>query len=189
MEMFPDELEDLIRLHGSSWDPRFERRITVHFTTDRGVSAEANRHRAHSPMESSTRYCNFASNKFGNEVSFVKPSWFEHDYESCDSSVDMSGNVILPRDTSNWCDIDWWVWGNSCSELSYMKLIECGWTAQEARRVLPLDLKTELIHTATVSQWKKFFDERVIGTTGAPHPDMYELVKPLYDEFINRGYL
>jgi thymidylate synthase (FAD) len=190
MEMFPDELEDLIRLHGSSWDPRFERRITVHFTTDRGVSAEANRHRAHSPMESSTRYCNFSKGKFGNQITISAPGKItDEQLQSCDSSVDMSGNVILPRDTSNWCDIDWWVWGNSCSELSYMKLIECGWTAQEARRVLPLDLKTELIHTATVSQWKKFFDERVLGTTGAPHPDMYELVKPLYDEFISRGYL
>ena len=190
MEMFPDELEDLIRLHGSSWDPRFERRITVHFTTDRGVSAEANRHRAHSPMESSTRYCNFSKGKFSNQITISTPGKItDEQLQSCDSSVDMSGNVILPRDTSNWCDIDWWVWGNSCSELSYMKLIECGWTAQEARRVLPLDLKTELIHTATVSQWKKFFDERVLGTTGAPHPDMYELVKPLYDEFINRGYL
>jgi thymidylate synthase (FAD) len=190
MEMFPDELEDLIRLHGSSWDPRFERRITVHFTTDRGVSAEANRHRAHSPMESSTRYCNFSKGKFSNQITISTPEKItDEQLQSCDSSVDMSGNVILPRDTSNWCDIDWWVWGNSCSELSYMKLIECGWTAQEARRVLPLDLKTELIHTATVSQWKKFFDERVLGTTGAPHPDMYELVKPLYDEFINRGYL
>ena len=190
MEMFPDELEDLIRLHGSSWDPRFERRITVHFTTDRGVSAEANRHRVHSPMESSTRYCNFSKGKFSNQITISTPEKItDEQLQSCDSSVDMSGNVILPRDTSNWCDIDWWVWGNSCSELSYMKLIECGWTAQEARRVLPLDLKTELIHTATVSQWKKFFDERVLGTTGAPHPDMYELVKPLYDEFINRGYL
>ena len=190
MEMFPDELEDLIRLHGSSWDPRFERRITVHFTTDRGVSAEANRHRAHSPMESSTRYCNFSKGKFGNQITISAPGKItDEQLQNCDSSVDMSGNIILPRDTSNWYDIDWWVWGNSCSELSYMKLIECGWTAQEARRVLPLDLKTELIHTATVSQWKKFFDERVLGTTGAPHPDMYELVKPLYDEFINRGYL
>lgn len=190
MEMFPDELEDLIRLHGSSWDPRFERRITVHFTTDRGVSAEANRHRAHSPMESSTRYCNFSKGKFSNQITISTPGKItDEQLQSCDSSVDMSGNVILPRDTSNWCDIDWWVWGNSCCELSYMKLIECGWTAQEARRVLPLDLKTELIHTATVSQWKKFFDERVLGTTGAPHPDMYELVKPLYDEFISRGYL
>jgi thymidylate synthase (FAD) len=190
MEMFPDELEDLIRLHGSSWDPRFEKRITVHFTTDRGVSAEANRHRVHSPMESSTRYCNFSKGKFSNQITISTPEKItDEQLQSCDSSVDMSGNVILPRDTSNWCDIDWWVWGNSCCELSYMKLIECGWTAQEARRVLPLDLKTELIHTATVSQWKKFFDERVLGTTGAPHPDMYELVKPLYDEFISRGYL
>ena len=190
MEMFPEELEELIKFHGVSWDPRFEKRITVHFTTDRGVSAEANRHRSHSPMESSTRYCNFSKGKFGNQITISAPEKItDEQLQSCDSMVDMSKNIILPKDTSDWCDIDWWVWGNSCCELSYMKLIEKGWTAQEARRVLPLDLKTELIHTATISQWKKFFDERVLGTTGAPHPDMYELVKPIYDEFINRGYL
>ncbi len=190
MEMFPEELEELIKFHGVSWDSRFEKRITVHFTTDRGVSAEANRHRSHSPMESSTRYCNFSKGKFGNQITISAPEKItDEQLQSCDSMVDMSKNIILPKDTSDWCDIDWWVWGNSCCELSYMKLIEKGWTAQEARRVLPLDLKTELIHTATISQWKKFFDERVLGTTGAPHPDMYELVKPIYDEFINRGYL
>lgn len=190
MEMFPEELEELIKFHGVSWDPRFEKRITVHFTTDRGVSAEANRHRSHSPMESSTRYCNFSKGKFGNQITISAPEKItDEQLQGCDSMVDMSKDIILPKDTSDWCDIDWWVWGNSCCELSYMKLIEKGWTAQEARRVLPLDLKTELIHTATISQWKKFFDERVLGTTGAPHPDMYELVKPVYDEFINRGYL
>lgn len=190
MEMFPEELEELIKFHGVSWDPRFEKRITVHFTTDRGVSAEANRHRSHSPMESSTRYCNFSKGKFGNQITISAPGKItDEQIQGCESMVDMSKNIILPKDTSDWCDIDWWVWGNSCCELSYMKLIEKGWTAQEARRVLPLDLKTELIHTATISQWKKFFDERVLGTTGAPHPDMYELVKPVYDEFINRGYL
>lgn len=190
MEMFPEELEELIKFHGVSWDPRFEKRITVHFTTDRGVSAEANRHRSHSPMESSTRYCNFSKGKFGNQITISAPGKItDEQIQGCESMVDMSKNIILPKDTSDWCDIDWWVWGNSCCELSYMKLIEKGWTAQEARRVLPLDLKTELIHTATISQWKKFFDERVLGTTGAPHPDMYELVKPVYDEFVNRGYL
>lgn len=190
MEMFPDELEDLVKFHAVSWDPRFEKRITVHFTTDRGVSAEANRHRDNSPMESSTRYCNFSKGKFSNQITISAPECFsDEQLQGCDSGVDMSGNIILPRDTSDWCDIDWWIWGNSCCELAYMKLLECGWTAQEARRVLPLDLKTELIHTATVSQWKHFFDLRVLGTTGAPHPDMYELVKPLYDEFQRRGYL
>lgn len=190
MEMFPEELEELVKWHGVSWDPRFEKRITVHFTTDRGVSAEANRHRAHSPMESSTRYCNFSKGKFGNQVTILAPDDItDQDLQNCDSGVDMSGNIILPKDTTDWNDIDWWVWGNSCTELSYMKLLEKGWTAQEARRVLPLDLKTELIHTATVSQWKAFFDQRVLGKTGAPHPDMYELVKPLYDEFCNRGYI
>ena len=191
MENFPEELEDIVKFHGVSWDPRFERRITVHFTTDRGVSAEANRHRAHSPMESSTRYCNFSKGKFEKQISISTPSKITDEMINTHGGaiVDMSRDIILPKDTSDWCDIDWWIWGNSCTELAYMKLLENGWTAQEARRVLPLDLKTELVHTATVSQWKYFFDLRVHGTTGAPHPDMYELVKPLYDEFINRGYI
>lgn len=191
MEMFPEELEELIKFHGVSWDPRFEKRVTVHFTTDRGVSAEANRHRANSPMESSTRYCNFSKGKFGNQITISTPKEITDKQLSLHggANVDMSMGIILPKDTSDWIDIDWWVWGNSCTELSYMKLLECGWTPQQARRVLPLDLKTELIHTATISDWKHFFDLRVLGTTGAPHPDMYEVAKPLYDEFKRRGYL
>lgn len=191
MEMFPDELEDLVKFHGVDWDPRFERRITVHLTTDRGVSSEANRHRANSPMESSTRYCNFSKGKFGNQISIVVPEEITDEQLSMSSTstAELSNNCILPHDTTNWGPIDWWVWGNSCTELSYMKLIELGWTPQRARRVLPLDLKTELIHTATVSQWKDFFDKRVLGTTGTPHPDMYEVTKPIYEEFKKRGYL
>ena len=174
-----------------SWDPRFEKRVTVHFTTDRGVSAEANRHRANSPMESSTRYCNFSKGKFGNQITISTPKEITDELLSLHggANVDMSMGVILPKDTSDWIDIDWWIWGNSCTELSYMKLLECGWTPQQARRVLPLDLKTELIHTATILDWKHFFDLRVLGATGAPHPDMYEVAKPLYDEFKRRGYL
>ena len=115
MEMFPEELEELVKFHGVSWDPRFEKRVTVHFTTDRGVSAEANRHRANSPMESSTRYCNFSKGKFGNQITISTPKEITDEQLNLHggANVDMSMGVILPKDTSDWIDIDWWIWGNS----------------------------------------------------------------------------
>ena len=75
---------------------------------------------------------------------------------------------------------------NEFTEFCYMKLLEKGWTSQQARRVLPLDLKTEVIYTAFVDDWKHFFDLRC--DTNA-HPDMLEIAIPLRDEFIKQGYM
>lgn len=75
---------------------------------------------------------------------------------------------------------------NEFTEFCYMKLLEKGWTPQQARRVLPLDLKTEVIYTAFVDDWKHFFDLRC--DTNA-HPDMLEIAVPLRDEFIKQGYM
>ena len=64
-----------------------------------------------------------------------------------------------------------------------MNLISLGRKPQEARVVLPLDINTELVHTAFVSDWKHFFDLRALGTTGAPHPDAKAIAAPLFEEF------
>ena len=58
--------------------------------------------------------------------------------------------ILYEKETYEWLDIDWWLWANSCAELAYMKLIELGWKAQDARSVLPLATQTELIHTAFI---------------------------------------
>lgn len=186
-----------------------EKRVTVHFTTNIGVSREFNRHRVDSVAEQSTRYCGL--NKFGDELNVNLPSWINHNeveesaiyntqlledtvisYECVitpEGEPNGFSQVLYELDTYYWTDIDWWLWANKCSELAYLKLIEKGWSPQKARSVLPLNTNTELVHTAFVSDWKHFFDLRAIGTTGKPHPDTETLAKPLMNEFIERRYL
>ena len=172
-----------------------ELRITVHFTTQIAITREYNRHRANSMAEQSTRYCNYSKNKFGNEISINLPTWVAESEEfaekesvSQDFFKDYCKDVTVGDDTK-WNKIDCWLFGNLAAEFAYMKLIDAGCKPQEARVILPLDCNTELVHTAFISDWQHFFDLRALGTTGAPHPDAKILAKPLYEEFVGRGYL
>ena len=85
--------------------------------------------------------------------------------------------------------LDYWLLANTMAEYCYMGLIQQGWTAQQARTILPLDTNTDLVHTAFVEDWQHFFDLRALGTTGKPHPDASCLAIPLYNEFKKRGLL
>lgn len=159
-----------------------EKRITVHFVCDRGVSHEFVRHRVMSFAQESTRYCNYSKDKFGNEVTFIIPCWLgwkkqvihKGDFEKSGSgSVDSSIFINSLLD----------------SESSYLYLLKEGWTPQQARAVLPNALKTELVMTGFVSDWEHFFSLRALGTTGAPHPQAKELAEPLMKEFMARKYI
>lgn len=168
-----------------------EKRVTVRFQTDRGVSAECNRHRVDSMAERSTRYCNYSKNKFNNEITITANSdiselqanvclntWSENRdpfYEMCDHIAHFEGEEQFEI-------IDYWLFANLTCEWSYMNLLSKGWKPQQARRVLPLDLHTELVHTAFISDWKRFLDMRYKGTTGTPHPDMLLISSPLYEK-------
>lgn len=97
--------------------------------------------------------------------------------------------MITAGETKAWNAFDNWLFANLACELAYLNLISLGKKPQEARAVLPLDVNTELVHTAFVSDWKHFFDLRAIGTTGAPHPDAKAIAQPLYEEFERLGLL
>lgn len=157
------------------------RRISVHMICDRGISAEGNRHRRNSITEMSTRYCNFSKDKFGNEISIIKNS-------DIDKTVDPLGvyDEFYNCNNNESTATDYWYAANEFTEFCYMKLLEKGWTPQQARRVLPLDLKTEVIYTAFVDDWKHFFKLRCDANA---HPDMLEIAIPLRDEFIKQGYI
>lgn len=177
------------------YNSNFERRITVHFTTQVAITREFNRHRADSMAEQSTRYCNYSKNKFGNEITVNLPEWVknEPDFDS-NTNYDQHDFVNLLRDmsegkSSEWSKFQLWLFANEAAEYAYMHLIELGCKPQEARVILPLDTNTELVHTAFVSDWKHFFDLRALGTTGAPHPDAKAIAQPLYEEFKTRGYI
>lgn len=173
----------------------FERRITVHFTTQVGVTREYNRHRANSMAEQSTRYCNYSKDKFGGEISINMPTWIAAE-EDVNKVEDASRNTlitlcqqIISNTDKDWTAIDNWLFANLAAEAAYMNMIAMGHKPQEARVVLPLDINTELVHTGFVSDWKHFFDLRAIGTTGAPHPDAKVLALPLMEEFKKLGYV
>lgn len=142
-----------------------EKRVTVKFICPISISREFNRHRANSMAEQSTRYCNFSKNKFNNEITFIKPYW----YDAADSY------------TKNEFDR-----GLQYAEGYYMFLIDKGMKAQEAREILPLCTATELVHTAFVDDWKHFF---FLRDAAPAHPQARELAEPLHKEFINRGYI
>lgn len=169
-----------------------ERRVTVHFVCDRGVSHEFVRHRVMSFAQESTRYCNYSKDKFGNELTFIKPYWLDiptgqyvyWDGDWCD--IDKI-KIQLPEGEHK--DIDAFLWTLNNAETHYTLLINSGWKPQEARAVLPNSLKTELVVTGFTSDWNHFFDLRARGTTGAPHPQAKELAEPLMKEFIARKYI
>ena len=89
----------------------------------------------------------------------------------------------------NWCDIDYYLFSLTVAEFCYNSLIQKGWKPQQAREVLPLATKSQLIHTAFVDDWKHFFKLRADGVSGPPHPNAKLLAKPLKDKFIELGYI
>lgn len=135
--------------------------ISVKFVCDRGVSHELVRHRFASFAQESTRYCNYAGDKFGKDLTFIKPCFFQDTSEKYGS----------------------WAAVMQYAELYYIDLIEQGASPQEARSVLPNSIKTEVIMTANFREWRHFFKLRAIGTTGKPHPQMKELTVPLLRRF------
>ena len=143
-----------------------EKRVCVHFICDRGILAEFTRHRVFSFSAESTRYCNYSKNKFGNEVTFIEPCWSTT--EPIRDGFSEFRTALVE------------------AENHYLFLIENGWTPQQARAVLPNSLKTELVMTGFVSDWKHFFGLRC---DSAAHPQARELAIPLREEFINNKYL
>ena len=135
--------------------------VTVKFVVDRGISHELVRHRLASFAQESTRYCNYSKDDFGSEITFIIPEYL--DYKSA----------------------GWNTWKETMKacEYSYFKLLDIGLTPQEARAVLPNSLKTEVVMTANLREWRHFFKLRALGTTGKPHPQMLEVTVPLLEDF------
>lgn len=131
--------------------------ITVKFVCDRGVSHEIVRHRIASFAQESTRYCNYSNDKFGSEITVIEPFFFDENSE------------------------EYKVWWACCAtaEVDYLRLLRLGRSPQEARSVLPNSLKTEIVVTMNVREWRHFFKLRCASTA---HPQMRELAIPLFEE-------
>ena len=130
--------------------------ITTKFVCDRGVSHEIVRHRIASYCQESTRYCNYSKDKFGNEITVIKPCFYE------EKSVGFSE------------------WYDACklSEIYYFVLLDEG-KAEEARSVLPNSLKTELVMTTNIREWRHFFKLRC---SKAAHPQMRQVAIMLFEQ-------
>ena len=136
-----------------------EKRTTVRFICDRGVSHELVRHRVFSFAQESTRYCNYSKDKFGKELTFIKPSWWKEE-----------DNEVATLYIQPWRNIE------NC----YLTLIENGIKPQDARAILPNALKTEVVMTGFESDWDHFFELRCAK---AAHPDMQKLANELKEQF------
>lgn len=139
-----------------------EKRITAKFICDRGVSHEFVRHRVFSFAQESTRYCNYSKDKFGNEITFIKPTWW-HELGTTHKQ-------------------DFEIFLEHCEE-QYLEFMDQGWKPQQARQVLPNATKTELVMTGFESDWEHFLSLR---TSKNAHPDAQQLSlklrELLYDE-------
>lgn len=162
------------------------RRVTVSFITNIGVTREANRHRADSPSEESTRCCNYSQGRFGNNIAYSVPA--ELNKEKLE---DYARDFIVPLVNPAECKDALYVFVSALryAELCYLQLLKLGWRTDQARRVLNLNTKSQLIHTAFVDDWKDFLKLRADAISGSVNPDMLEVAKPLKEEFINRKYI
>lgn len=181
-----------------------EKRVTVRFHMDRIGTQSCVRHRTMSFGQESTRFVNYSKDRFGKEVNFSIPSWTNEEdineaYKNKQMILDVYHNFLYDKFNSDenkedikfeiYHPLFYWLAVNEFTEWSYMKLIECGMKAEQARVVLPGGIDSEIVITGSIRAWKAFFDLRHFGTTGTPHPDIKALASGLYEEFINKGFI
>lgn len=149
------------------------KRYTAHMILDRGVMDEFRTHVGLSHLAESTRYCNYSKDKFDNEITFIKPCWLDDEklklYGPYHTVIrDKSPESIFIANLNN-------------VERDYLDLIKLGWTPQQARSILPLGIKSELISCGFEDAWNNFFYRR-----DAPdaHPMAQEIAKPMHQKFI-----
>lgn len=136
-------------------------KLTVKFICDRGVSHELVRHRLASYSQESTRYCNYSKDRFGSELTFIKPCFWQEDSEA------------------------YRVWEQAMAEAErgYFRLLELGASPQEARSLLPNSLKTEIVATMDLREWRHFFKMRAAP---AAHPQMRQIAGALLRDLQQR---
>ena len=160
-----------------------EKRITVKFTTDQGILREFTRHRVFSFAVESTRYCNYSKNRFSHEITFIQPNWIsDKDVEN----YHMDFGYFTDQDTNHITAVNRFISALKNAEYFYMELIKLGWKPQQARNILPLATKCDMVMTGFVSDWKNFFELR--DATSA-HPQAQELAHSLHETFIQRGLI
>ena len=160
-----------------------EKRITVKFITDQGILREFTRHRVFSFAVESTRYCNYSRSRFSNEVTFIQPNWIsDKDVEN----YHMDFGYFTDQNTNHITAVNRFISALKNTEYFYMELIKLGCKPQNARNILPLATKCDMIMTGFVSDWKHFFELR---DAASAHPQAQELAHSLHETFIQRDLI
>lgn len=147
--------------------------LSVRFICDRGVSHELVRHRLASFSQESTRYVNYSKGEFGKELTFIIPNWID------DEQIELVQKLNEYNFTKVLNSTKFWYFAISECSQNYLQLLKEGWTPQQARSVLPNSLKTEIVVTANLREWRAILKQR---TSKAAHPQMRELMCPLLEE-------
>ena len=160
-----------------------EKRVTVKFITDQGILREFTRHRVFSFAVESTRYCNYSKNRFSHEITFIQPNWIsDKDIEN----YHMDFGYFTDQDTNHITAVNRFISALKNAEYFYMELIKLGWKPQQARNILPLATKCDMVMTGFVSDWLHFFELR---DAASAHPQAQELAHSLHETFIQRGLI
>ena len=158
-------------------------RITASFITNIGAIRDINRHRVHSISEESTRFCNYSNERFGEELTFLKPAWIDIE------DINQASQHILSSGYNS--GIKTFIRAMQYLENAYMMLIESGWKPEQARDVLPLNIKTQSIHTAFIDDWWDFLKLRHDEVSGPVQPNVKVIADMLSDKlhcmFSNNG--
>ena len=151
-------------------------RYTVHMVLSRGVMDEFRTHVSLSHLAESTRYCNYSKDKFDNQVTFIIPNW-------CNSLKEGSEQNYPPFEINE--DEIIFMDALQNAQNSYLSLLKLGWTPQQARDVLPLSVKSELISCGFKDAWENFFYRRCANDA---HPMAREIAIPLQEKFKELNY-
>ena len=181
IKVFPSAEEDF----DPQDDELYPKRYTVHFITSRGVMDEFRTHVGLSHLAESTRYCNYDKDRFGNEITCVIPHWCSdliegnsYDLSICEYGLIQTEN--LSEKSAKWVE-------SMCqAEQDYIDLINNSCIAQEARDVLPLGVKSELISCGFEDSWENFFYRRCANDA---HPMAREIAIPLQERFKELNYI
>ena len=158
------------------------KRYTVHFIISRGIMDEFRTHVGLSHLAESTRYCNYSKDKFDNQITFIQPSWIILDKEIAPINELCLLSGQYDRENPNLRYLASLVDAN----YTYVLLLNKGWTPQQARDVLPLSVKSELISCGFEDAWKNFFYRRCAKDA---HPMAREIAIPLQEKFKELNYV
>jgi thymidylate synthase (FAD) len=175
LDSYKSFLKDVIMtqvITGKGHDSVLEHgKISIEVTCDRGVSHEIVRHRLASYSQESTRYCNYSKEKYDGQITFIVPLWF---YDAFQNQVDTI-TIKIDDTIHNWVK---WQETMKIAEENYQLALKKGMLPQQARNLLPNSLKTTLVMTMNIREWRHFFKMRC---SSAAHPQMQEVAYAILD--------